>query len=155
MDGKCSITIESCEDMNDVLTASAKALSYSKAVIGPYPLAAATISPRRRTNAFSQIALFLDAMLECDSHSGGTSPEAEKEGIAIEKAMNAASRLARNAAREDKLDDALRKSDTARAAVGSFVPPWLLFLAVADAQNAIRGYRIRVESGMAMTLQEA
>jgi hypothetical protein len=155
MGGKCSITIEPCEKLNDGLRASAKALSHSKAVVGHCPFAAATITPRRRASAFSQIALFLDAMLECDLDSGGTSREAEKQGIAIEEAMTTASRLARNAVREYKLDDALRKSDTARAAVGSFVPPWLLSLAVADAQNAIRGYRIRVESGLAMTLQEA
>jgi hypothetical protein len=153
--GKCSISIESCEDLNDEFPASMKALSHSKAIMGSRPFGAATISPRRRATAFCQIALFLDAMLECDSHSGGTAPEAAKTRIAVEDARNTASRLARYAVREDKLDDALRKSDTARAAVGSFVPPWLLSLAVADAQNAIRGYRLRVESGILMTIQEA
>jgi hypothetical protein len=153
-DGASSVHVSpyECEDRS--MKYSPKATPRCE-IRGPHALAAAIIPPRRRATSFCQIALFVVAMEESRTDDTECLTDTEQLTAALTAVEEAASNLARLATRESRLDDALRKSDAARAAVGSYVPPWLLSLAVADAQNAVRGARLRVEGGGVVTISEA
>jgi hypothetical protein len=156
-DGASSVHIEPLEDEFSRVESSTPAIPACQ-IRGAQPFAAATIPPRRRATSFCQIVLFILAMEESgadDTDDTASIPDMQPLQAAITAVQETASNLARLATQEGRLDDALRKSDAARAAVGSYVPPWLLSLAVADAQNAVRGARLRVEGGGVVSIGEA